>query len=162
MGTKLANNVLEELLHNPRFSMYGIHAKNIADTIFKEMNLDKVSSFDQEQSPKSIPSTEQKVEQFALPSPQRAVSLQRNQNEYGQNYNNTENKQKKPFSFNNNKTTEHEMYYQSQQNNKKTQSIESNQSNHSTDSFPPNGPKPGHKPHSASVVLHENIRDSEI
>eukprot|EP00484_Ammonia_sp_Unknown_P002399 CAMPEP_0197073870 /NCGR_PEP_ID=MMETSP1384-20130603/210819_1 /TAXON_ID=29189 /ORGANISM="Ammonia sp." /LENGTH=633 /DNA_ID=CAMNT_0042512711 /DNA_START=113 /DNA_END=2014 /DNA_ORIENTATION=+ len=67
--TSLANSVLEELLHNPRFSMYGIHAKNIADTIAKEMNLtqEKALSYtpdyvdedqrqlDEQQAPSSSP-----------------------------------------------------------------------------------------------------------
>ena len=49
--SNLANAVLEELLHNARFSMYGIHAKNIADQLRQEMNLGTTASYDNESTP---------------------------------------------------------------------------------------------------------------
>eukprot|EP01084_Bolivina_argentea_P063384 115747_1 len=94
--SNLAHNVLEELLHNPRFSMYGIHAKKIADVIAKEMSFQNTTSYDETQENGSnINNAHQydnvggtgTVEQFALPSPQRPVTMQQqkkiSQNNYG-------------------------------------------------------------------------------
>eukprot|EP00485_Elphidium_margaritaceum_P006885 CAMPEP_0202699612 /NCGR_PEP_ID=MMETSP1385-20130828/12838_1 /ASSEMBLY_ACC=CAM_ASM_000861 /TAXON_ID=933848 /ORGANISM="Elphidium margaritaceum" /LENGTH=574 /DNA_ID=CAMNT_0049356591 /DNA_START=94 /DNA_END=1818 /DNA_ORIENTATION=- len=84
----LANNVLEELLHNPRFSMYGIHAKNIADKIAKEFNLDaqqrsvSVDVDDETAAAGGVAGgvgggNDSGVDQFALPSPQKPVPMQK-------------------------------------------------------------------------------------
>eukprot|EP01083_Nonionella_stella_P284875 969761_1 len=116
--TNLANNVLEELLHNPRFSMYGIHAKNIADTIAKEMNLNPTSpgpqsSYDDTNTNTNNTNTntnnstneQGRVAQFDLPpSPQKTTLQQQKQinqnvgyskgaggNVYNPNFNNNNN-----------------------------------------------------------------------
>jgi len=83
----LANNVLEELIQNPRFSMCGDYGKKIVDTLAKEMNLgmnrEAVPGSSQRasnQQPLPSPSPrEEPVAQFALrsvspPKGQRAKS----------------------------------------------------------------------------------------
>merc|ERR1719242_2209633 len=63
----LANNVLEELIQNPRFSMCGHYGKAIADTIAKEMNLKGGQD--------SQPSPTNQVSQVS-PSPQSSTPVQ--------------------------------------------------------------------------------------
>ena len=74
--SKLANAVLEELLHNARFSMYGIHAKNIADQLRKEMNLGNAPSYDNE----STPAIDENQEQDKYPQQQQQKQQYQRQN----------------------------------------------------------------------------------
>eukprot|EP01084_Bolivina_argentea_P307348 531202_1 len=162
----LANNVLEELLHNPRFSMYGIHAKNIADTIAKEMNLQTMSSYDTEQTPMDDrKDAHQPVEQFAIPS--KPKPPQQRPPNTGNVYNaqNTNGNPSGNFSFQQAKSKQSQKYQHNE-----PQSVPENYTpSPSPNILSPNvmspeleAAKPHHRPQSASVVMHDNIRDSEI
>eukprot|EP00486_Rosalina_sp_Unknown_P000703 CAMPEP_0201571506 /NCGR_PEP_ID=MMETSP0190_2-20130828/14313_1 /ASSEMBLY_ACC=CAM_ASM_000263 /TAXON_ID=37353 /ORGANISM="Rosalina sp." /LENGTH=655 /DNA_ID=CAMNT_0047996241 /DNA_START=79 /DNA_END=2046 /DNA_ORIENTATION=- len=81
----LANAVLEELLHNARYSMFGIHAKNMVAQLHQEMNLGTTPSYDNESTPvidenqehdKYLPDQSQPHNHFQQAQPQRHVQQQ--------------------------------------------------------------------------------------